>query len=68
MPHSDPYALTTGAWTAWDIALSDLSSKGVKTDSIKKMTIGIGDRDKPASGATGLVYIDDIRRTRATSQ
>ncbi len=68
VPHSDPYALTTGAWTAWDIALSDLSSKGVKTDSIKKMTIGIGDRDKPASGAAGLVYIDDIRRARASSQ
>jgi len=66
--HSDPYALTTGAWTAWDIALSDLRSAGVKTDSITKMTIGIGDRDKPASGATGLVYLDDIRYGHPNSQ
>jgi hypothetical protein len=66
--HPDPYALTTGAWTAWDIALGDLRSAGVKTDSITKMTLGIGDEDKPSSGAVGLVYLDDIRRGRKTSQ
>ncbi len=68
VPYSDPYALTTGAWTAWDIPLSDLRSAGVQTDSITKMTIGIGDRDKPASGAAGLLFIDDIRCGRSTAE
>ena len=65
---SNPSALTTGAWTAWDIALSDLRAMGVRIDSIRKMIIGIGDKSKPASGATGLVYIDDIRYGRSGSQ
>jgi len=68
VPHPDPYALTTGAWTAWDIALSDLRSAGVQTDRITKMTLGIGDRDKPASGAAGLLFIDDIRCGRSTAE
>jgi hypothetical protein len=43
-----------------DIPLTEFDSRGVKTNSIKKMTIGIGDSTKAASGATGLIYIDDI--------
>jgi hypothetical protein len=66
--HADPNALVTAVWTAWDIALSDLRSAGVKTDSVTKLTIGIGDKDKPASGAAGLVYIDDIRYGRSLPQ
>jgi regulation of enolase protein 1 (concanavalin A-like superfamily) len=58
--NSDPYAVTVNAWTQWDIPLSAFSSASVKTDSIKKMTIGIGDKTRPASKATGLIYIDDI--------
>jgi hypothetical protein len=58
--HADPYAVAAGAWTPWSIPLSTFTSAGVKTNNIKKMTIGVGDKDKPASGATGLIYIDDI--------
>jgi hypothetical protein len=68
MLYSDSNALTAGIWTAWNIALSDLGSAGVKTDSITKLTIGIGDKGKPASGATGLLYLDDIRYGRSTPQ
>jgi len=64
---SDPYAVTTGAWTLWNIPLSTFSSAGVKIDSIKKMTLGVGDNTKPASGATGLLYIDDIRVVQPTA-
>jgi len=58
--HADPYAAGTGAWTPWSVPLSEFSSAGVKTNSIKKMSIGLGDRAKAASGASGLIYIDDI--------
>jgi hypothetical protein len=66
--NADPLAVCTGAWTAWDIPLATLTSAGVKTDRVKKMNIGIGDKDKPASGATGTVFIDDIAYGRAVSQ
>lgn len=58
--HPDPKAVNANVWTAWSIPLSTLTQAGVKANSIKKMAIGVGDRDKPASGATGLLYIDDI--------
>ncbi len=58
--NTDPYAAAAGAWTPWSIPLSSFASGGVKTNSIRKMTIGVGDKAKPASGATGLIYIDDI--------
>jgi hypothetical protein len=60
----DPYAIGAGAWTPWNILLSEFSSAGVKTDRIKRMTIGLGDKTKAASGASGLIYIDDIEYGR----
>jgi len=66
--HSNPSAVSLGAWMPWDIPLSDFSSAGVKLDGIKKMTIGVGDAAKPASGATGLLYIDDIRVNQMAQQ
>jgi hypothetical protein len=56
----DPVAATTGTWTLWTIPLSDLTTAGVKTTAVKKLTIGVGDRNNPKAGGTGMVYIDDI--------
>jgi regulation of enolase protein 1 (concanavalin A-like superfamily) len=66
--HSDPFAVNLGLWTPWSIPLSTFSSAGVAIDSVKKMTVGIGDKTKPASGATGLLYIDDIRVVKPTAE
>jgi hypothetical protein len=66
--NADPYAVGAGIWTAWSIPLSTFTSAGVKTDSTTKMVIGVGDKDKPASKATGLLYIDDIGFGRPASQ
>jgi len=49
---------TTDMWTQWTIPLADF---GVKASAIKKMSIGIGDRDNPTLGGAGLIYVDDIR-------
>jgi hypothetical protein len=56
----DPLAVAAGVWTAWEIPLTEFSSRGVKADSIVKMAIGVGDSAKAASGAAGTIYIDDI--------
>jgi hypothetical protein len=62
----DPMAVAVGVWTPWEIPLTEFSSRGVKTDSIMKMTIGVGDDTKAASGTTGVIYIDDIGCGRRT--
>ncbi|MCX5644972.1 MAG: discoidin domain-containing protein [Phycisphaerae bacterium] len=58
--HPDPAAAATGTWTRWAIPLSDFTSAGVKTTKVKKLTIGVGDRNNPKAGGSGMLYIDDI--------
>ena len=58
--HADPAAAAIGAWTLWTIPLSDLTAAGVKMTKVQKLTIGVGDRNSPKAGGTGMLYIDDI--------
>jgi regulation of enolase protein 1 (concanavalin A-like superfamily) len=66
--NTDSLAVAAGVWTQWGIPLSMFTSAGVQTDSISRMVIGVGDKNKPASDATGLIYIDDIGYGRAADQ
>jgi len=45
-------------WVPWEISLSAFT--GVNLTKVKMMTIGVGDKDNPAAGGAGLIYIDDI--------
>jgi hypothetical protein len=56
----DPTVIATGAWQQWNIPLSQFSSAGVNVGSVKKVIVGIGDRNSPKAGGAGKVYIDDI--------
>jgi hypothetical protein len=62
--HPDAGAVFVTEWQQWDIAFSDLQATGVDVASVKKMYIGVGDRDNPQPGGTGRIYIDDIRLTK----
>ena len=53
-------ATTVSAWTEWRIPLSDLSAAGVNLSSVKKITIGVGDKTSPKAGGAGMLYLDDI--------
>jgi hypothetical protein len=55
--HPDPSATILAAWQEWQIPLSEFT--GLKMTGIKKLSIGVGDRNGLKSGA-GLLYIDDI--------
>jgi hypothetical protein len=55
-----PGGANVNGWTQWKIPLSDLTSAGVKTTSVKKIAIGVGNPAKPVAGGAGKVYIDDI--------
>ncbi len=61
----DPSIIATGSWQEWSIPLSEFSSAGLNLGSIKKLVIGVGDRNSPKAGGSGSLYIDDIRLTPA---
>jgi Gylcosyl hydrolase family 115 C-terminal domain/F5/8 type C domain len=56
-PAGEVAALLAG-WNAWEIPFSDLA--GVNLSEVTALYIGVGDRDHPTAGGTGLIYIDDI--------
>jgi hypothetical protein len=62
--HPDPNAVLTPEWQKWDIPLADLRAAGVDLASVKRLYIGVGNRDDPQPGGTGLVFIDDIWVTK----
>jgi hypothetical protein len=66
--HPDPVAIVSGDWEEWDVPLSQISSAGVNLNNVKKLVIGVGDRNAPKAGGSGKVYIDDVRLTRAAGQ
>jgi hypothetical protein len=49
-------------WTQWKIPLSSFT--GVNLARVKKLYLGVGDRQKPAAGGAGRIYIDDIHVTK----
>jgi hypothetical protein len=58
VPYPDPAIVTAAKWIEWKIPLSNFT--GVNMGKIGKLYIGLGDRQNPVKGGTGLLYIDDI--------
>jgi hypothetical protein len=56
--HPDAGITARSGWNEWVIPFSDLS--GVNLNRVATMYIGVGDRDNPTAGGTGLIFIDDI--------
>ncbi len=56
--HTNPNATTLNTYTLWTIPLTNIT--GVNVKAIKKIIIGVGDRDNPKLGGAGDLYIDDI--------
>ena len=62
--HSDPAVVARGTWTEWQVPLSQFADAGVNLARVKKLYVGLGDRDAPSAGGSGMVYIDDVYLTR----
>jgi len=58
--HPDGIATARPGWRLWQIPLSDIELAGLKTNSIQALSIGVGDRENPIAGGSGLVFVDDI--------
>jgi hypothetical protein len=52
-------AATLTSWQEWNIELTDFTT--VNLNAVKKVRIGLGDRDIQPGGGSGALYIDDIR-------
>ncbi len=57
--HPDSAVVTATKWMEWKVPLGSFA--GVNTAKVKKLYIGIGDRQNPAADGTGRIYIDDIQ-------
>ena len=56
--HSDADATLATSWQAWAIPLADFA--GVNMAKVERMIVGVGDRNNPTPGGSGVLYIDDI--------
>ena len=63
--HVDVEVLTNARWTEWNIPATEFTAAGVSMTAVKKMYIGTGSRTGTVPGGTGMVFIDDVRITKA---
>jgi hypothetical protein len=56
--HPDEAVVGTITWQQWQIPFSTLN--GVNLSRVKTLYLGVGDRDNPAPGGSGLIYVDEI--------
>ena len=57
--YPEPAIVTAVKWTEWKVPLSEFTD--VNPARVKKMCLGVGDRENPTQGGKGTLYIDDIR-------
>jgi len=62
--HGDPDAALIGAWTQWNIPLTDFSNQGVVLTNVNSITIGLGNKTSPQPSGSGMMFFDDIRLYR----
>jgi hypothetical protein len=49
------------SWTQWDIDLTRFADQGVNLSDVNSITLGLGNRNNPVAGGSGMMYFDDIR-------
>jgi hypothetical protein len=59
--HDNPDAATRTVWTEWNIDLTRFADQGVNLANVNSITLGLGNRNNPVAGGSGMMYFDDIR-------
>ncbi|MBC8467996.1 MAG: DNRLRE domain-containing protein [Planctomycetes bacterium] len=59
--NDNPNAAQVISWTEWNIDLQAFADQGVDLTNVNSITIGLGDKNNPVAGGTGMMYFDDIR-------
>jgi hypothetical protein len=66
--NDNPDATQTNQWTEWNIDLQAFADQGVNLANVTSITLGLGNRNNPTAGGSGMMYFDDIRLYRPTQQ
>ncbi|MCP4263467.1 MAG: hypothetical protein GY774_39055 [Planctomycetes bacterium] len=59
--HDNSDAARTAFWIQWNIDLTRFTDQGVNLTNVNTITLGLGDRNNPVAGGSGMMYFDDIR-------
>jgi hypothetical protein len=59
--HDNPNAAIRTSWLQWDIDLQAFADQGVNLANVNTITLGLGNRNNPIAGGSGIMYFDDIR-------
>jgi len=59
--HDNPDATQKASWTEWNIDLTRFADQGVNLANVDSITLGLGNRNNPVAGGSGMMYFDDIR-------
>jgi hypothetical protein len=59
--HDNPGAAQTGRWTEWSIPLQAFTDQGVNLAEVNTISLGLGNKNNPQAGGSGMLYFDDIR-------
>jgi len=56
--HDNPDAAQIEEWTRWNI---DLQAFGINLADVNTISLGLGNKNNPLAGGSGIMYFDDIR-------
>ena len=59
--HEIPDAALRTSWTRWNIDLTRFADQGVNLANVNSITLGLGNKNNPVAGGSGMMYFDDIR-------
>jgi len=59
--NDNPDAAQRVAWTEWNIDLQVFADQGINLTNVNSITLGLGNRNNPIAGGSGMMYFDDIR-------
>jgi len=64
----NPDAAQTETWTEWTIDLQGFAEQGVNLTNVNTISLGLGNKNNPLAGGSGMMYFDDIRLYRPASE
>ncbi len=59
--HDNSNAAQRATWTEWNINLQAFADQGVNLTNVNSITLGLGNKNNPVAGGSGMMYFDDIR-------
>jgi len=59
--NDNPDAAQVTTWTEWNIDLQAFADQGVNLANVNTITLGLGNKNNPVAGGSGMMYFDDIR-------